>query len=96
VDAFTPAIGGVFVLDDPGLGAIDLELVEARTIEPGAPASDAGGRRTPFSLLFRGPGDPVLPQRIYRLRHDALGAIEIFIVPVGRDAAGVHYEATFA
>jgi hypothetical protein len=25
-----------------------------------------------------------------------VGAVEIFIVPVARDAAGVHYEAIFA
>jgi hypothetical protein len=96
VDAFAPAVGEVFVLDDEGVGRLRFELLEARTIERDAPALDAGGIRTPFRLLFRGPSEPALPQRIYRLEHEAIGALEIFIVPVARDAAGVHYEAIFA
>ena len=54
-----------------------------------------GPTREPFSLVFVGPADPVLPQRIYRLEHDELGALELFLVPVGRDAAGTRYEAAF-
>jgi hypothetical protein len=96
VEAFAPAVGEVFVLDDERAGRLELELLEARTIERDAPALDTGGMRTPFRLLFRGPGEPTLPQRIYRLQHDGIGVLEIFIVPVGRDAAGVHYEAIFA
>lgn len=92
VDAFEPAIGEVFVLDDERSGRLELELLEARTIDGGAPE----GQRTPFSLLFRGPGEPTLPQRIYRMTHPSIGALEIFIVPVARDAAGVSYEAIFA
>ena len=96
VDAFAPSVGEVFVLDDHRGGRLDLELCEARTIDAGAPASGADGTRAPFSLLFRGPTEPVLPQRIYRLEHQAVGALDIFIVPVARDASGVHYEAIFA
>lgn len=96
VDAFTPAVGEVFVLHDEQAGRLDLELLEAGTIDRDAPASGADGIRSPFSLLFRGPSEPTLPQRIYRIEHEAIGAQEIFLVPVARDAAGVHYEAIFA
>jgi hypothetical protein len=48
-----------------------------------------------FSLVFAGPVEPVLPQRTYRLVHDELRDLEIFIVPIGRDDAGVRYEAVF-
>ena len=48
-----------------------------------------------FSLVFTGPVEPVLPQRTYRLRHDELNDLDIFIVPIGRDDAGVRYEAVF-
>ncbi len=51
--------------------------------------------REQFSLHFRGPATPVLPQRIYRLDHPELGALEIFLVPIRRDAAGITYEAVF-
>jgi hypothetical protein len=94
-DAFAPAVGDTFVLDDGAGIRLELELVESRLHHPDAPPVDESGTRAPFSLLFQGPADPVLPQRIYRLEHDALGPIEIFMVPVGRDDAGATYEAVF-
>jgi hypothetical protein len=66
---------------------IELELVEVDAAE------GAGGR--PFSVVFRGPGEPVLPQRIYRIEHATFGSLELFIVPIGRDADGIRYEAVF-
>jgi hypothetical protein len=49
------------------------------------------GGRAPFSLVFRGGPTPPLPQRIHRVEHAELGALEIFLVPVGPD----RYEAVF-
>ena len=63
----------------------DVELVEVTEI-----AREPGGR-APFSLVFRGGPSPPLPQRIYRVEHDELGAIEIFLVPIAPD----RYEAVF-
>ena len=94
-DTFAPAVGDRFVLDDDAGVRLELELLESRLHEPDAPATDASGRRAPFSLLFLGPADSVLPQRIYRLEHESLGPLEIFIVPVGRDESGTTYEAVF-
>jgi len=48
-----------------------------------------------FSLVFTGPVEPLLPQRIYRMLHGDLGEIDIFIVPIGRDGSGARYEAVF-
>jgi hypothetical protein len=78
-----------------GAGAvIELELVEVTAPRQGAdPRADPSGR--PFSLLFRGRADLVLPQRIYSLAHPQLGTLEIFLVPVERDSSGVQYEAVF-
>ena len=63
----------------------DAELVAVQEIprEPGG--------RAPFSLVFRGGPNPPLPQRIYRVEHAELGAIEIFLVPIAAD----RYEAIF-
>jgi hypothetical protein len=72
--------------------SLDLELVGAEPLGSGDPSP---GRRRPFSLIFRGPPAPVLAQRIYRLENAELGALEIFLVPIGRDAAGLRYEAVF-
>jgi hypothetical protein len=94
-DSFAPAVGDRFILDDGAGIRLELELLESRLHRPDAPAVDESGMRAPFSILFRGPADPVLPQRIYRLEHGALGPIDIFMVPVGRDDAGATYEAVF-
>jgi hypothetical protein len=48
-----------------------------------------------FSLLFRGPRQPLLAQQIYPVEHDRLGRFDLFIVPVKRDAQGLYYEAVF-
>ena len=38
--------------------------------------------REPFSLTFRLPGPGKCPQTTYRLEHDTLGALNIFLVQV--------------
>lgn len=71
--------------------ALELTLEQANL---GMEPPDAG--RRPFSLVFRGPPQPVLPQRIYRLVHESLGALEIFIVPIASDGSATRYEAVFS
>jgi hypothetical protein len=84
-DDFAPHLRERFALSPTADSAFDVELIEV---------SGAGAR--PFSLVFRGPGEPVLPQRIYRLEHPALGALDLFLVPIGRQPDGLRYEAVFA
>ena len=95
VDDFTAAVGEHFALELNGAGTLNLELREARTIEPGAPATASDAHRSPFALELRGPSEPLLPQSTYRLEHDGVGPLEIFLVPVSRSADGVDYEAIF-
>jgi hypothetical protein len=71
--------------------AFDLELIEVRNLA--GPLSPSG--REPFALLFRGPAEPILPQRIYPLEHAGLGKLDVFLVPVGPDDQGMRYEAVF-
>jgi Domain of unknown function (DUF6916) len=52
-------------------------------------------RQIQFSLLFQASGDAPAAQGIYRLDHDKLGALDLFLVPIAKDAAGVRYEAIF-
>lgn len=56
---------------------------------------DGGAARPQFSLVFRGGPDPPVAQRIYRLEHEELGTLELFLVPIGPDQAGQRYEAVF-
>jgi hypothetical protein len=79
--------------------------VEATLVEVTELAAGGNGAfRGPFSVLFHGPLEPVLPQGIYLVEHDRLGRLELFLVPVGPDdtpAAGqaaatvMRYEAVF-
>ena len=52
-------------------------------------------QRQAYSVILRGPMEPVLDQRIYRLRNQTLGALDLFLVPVGPDETGMRYEAVF-
>lgn len=54
-----------------------------------------GMMRAPFSLIFRSSTPVVLPQRLYRLRNAAMGALDVFLVPIGRDVSGAVYQAVF-
>jgi len=54
------------------------------------------GRDIPgFSLFLRGPAEPRLAQGIVALTHPVHGELELFLTPVGRDAAGMRYEIVF-
>jgi hypothetical protein len=90
---FAGWIGTEFRAGDDGGGAIALELVEAKALtpRPGAP------RPEPFSLIFRGPPDRPLDQRIRHLEHDGLGRLDLFLVPIGpeSDGRGPYYQAIF-
>lgn len=88
---FFERVGEVFRVASAN-GTIGLTLVDVTSL---ARAEHAGPRRAPFSLIFRGPLAPVLPQRIWPLEHAALGRLEIFLVPIGPDASGMRYEAVF-
>jgi hypothetical protein len=85
---FRPHLGTRFAM--PG-GPFESELIEVDDLG----AARAGGLRAPFSVVFRGPLEPFLPQGIHRLEHEALGALDLFLVPVGPDEAGMRYEAVF-
>ena len=67
---------------------IELELIEATERQ-------ITTRQEFFSLFFLGPKDLLLPQKIYQLAHEQLGAGTLFLVPVGQSEEGIRYEAAF-
>jgi hypothetical protein len=97
---FAPLLNQTFLIcrdsaDAPGCGAapaLRAELIEVETL-----GSEENGARLPFSLIFRSAEPGALPQRIYRVEHPALGALEIFLVPLGAEpsGSGMRYEAVF-
>jgi hypothetical protein len=76
--------------------ALKVVLIEVTELGSEQEWDGDSGRRKPFSLLFRGAMEPLLPQRIYRVEHPDMGALDIFLVPVGPDREGMCYEALFA
>jgi len=88
---FEPHVGTDFTIigSDP---AIVLTLIEARQLKSTAVAD---GLRAPFALLFQSTDERVLRQQIFGLAHPAMGANEIFLVPVAQNPTGIQYEATF-
>ena len=85
---FADCLHTPFLLEEPTKGGVRLELVAVTEAKYSPQVEN-------FSLLFYGPLQPVLPQCIYRLNHDALGSMEIFLVPLGPDAESMQYEAVF-
>ena len=70
-------------------GSVTMDLGLVEVLDASTP------RQASFSLFFRGPHEPLLPQQIYPLEHDQLGRLDLFIVPVKRDEGGLYYEAVF-
>ena len=92
IATFAPHQGGAFAVRADEQVALTMTLSE---VAPLGTAPEDGPRRAPFSLLFHGPPSPLLPQRTYRVEHAALGAFDLFLVPLGPDRAGMRYEAVF-
>ena len=92
LEDFADKLGQSFKVLDLGEIALDLTLTEA---DPLPTHAGVGAGRPPFSLVFTGRPDCLLRQQIHRLAHAGLGELEIFLVPIGRDAAAASYQAVF-
>lgn len=66
----------------------ELELVSVKDV-------GSSERQKQFSLKLLGPSEAPISQGIYRVDHDKLGALDLFLVPIARDTSGVTYEAVF-
>ena len=88
---FADCVGEAFRIRVTPGRSIDVTLAEAVALRD-APA--AGGR-APFSIVFRASGEESLPQGIYAVEHETIGACEIFLVPLAPEAGAPRYEAVF-
>lgn len=78
-------IGEEYAILIEGEPTLALVLREVEALQP--PPEDAlaqfpNMRRQPFSLLFEMPKGFLVSQNTYRLRHEALGESDFFLVPV--------------
>jgi hypothetical protein len=68
--------------------AFEVELVEAKK---------HGATESPyqFSLKFAAPLTAPPSQGLYRLEHEKMGELQLFLVPVAKDKEWLYYEAVF-
>jgi Domain of unknown function (DUF6916) len=85
---FAENVNSAFQLRNTAGQLLELELIECHE---GIVRSDYEN----FALLFKGPRDVVLSQRIYELEHPLLGTFALFLVPVKQDDKGTYYESVF-
>ncbi len=90
---FLPHLHEQFLIRLPGIEPIELELVGvAEWGDPVAP-----GQRQPFSLAFLGPvSQQYLLQSTFHFEHPQMGALDIFIVPLGPQGGRMQYQAVFS
>jgi hypothetical protein len=95
-DDFSGRIGESFEVTVDDTAPLGLVLAESSLgTELGGPGPE-GQERSQFSLTFRGPATPFLPQGTYELDHAELGALSLFLVPLGPEGDEMRYEAAFA
>lgn len=88
--SFEEQLNTPFRIHFGGEAPLEVVLYEVRLHEP-----HGGPRKQPYSVYFRSLHRGVLPQGIYRVEHERMGPMEIFLVPIGPDALGMRYEAVF-
>jgi hypothetical protein len=77
--------------------SVELELVEAVNYSgPNQPTPSAAHRGYErFSLVFAGPEQQPLVQKMHPFEQDDLGAFPLFIVPIRQEKGLLYYEAIF-
>jgi hypothetical protein len=81
----------VELFQDETPGAAPLALAVVSVTQRAAPRG-----ASQFSIVFRGPREPLLSQRTYRLRHATLGEFAFFITPIAQAGDKTDYEACFS
>jgi hypothetical protein len=90
---FLPYLNQKFWIRLDGIAPIDLELVEVMELG----AAHRPEYRRPFSLMFLGPvSQQYLLQATYQLEHAQMGALDLFIVPLGPQQGRMRYQAIFS
>jgi hypothetical protein len=74
---------------------IELELAEATPGRVVDSQGRGGERFESFSLVFHGPADRLLPQKMHLFEHPQLGRFELFMVPIGQGPGCFKYQVIF-
>ena len=89
---FTPHVNDTFAVHyNEDEAPLTVELLEVNELK-----GEDDSKRRPFSLIFRSDNpEQFLQQAIYTLKHDELGEMGLFMVPLGPDEQGMRYEVLF-
>ncbi len=93
---FFPYLNQKFRIQLAAVEPLEVELIEVTDLTSASGSENESSTRLPFSIVFRGPKEPSLPQNIYDIEHDKMGTLNLFIVPIGPDSEGMLYEAVFS
>lgn len=85
---FSQQVDSFFRAFADGGDDVDLVLIKFTDLSPDETQEN-------YSLVFRAPIDATQNQGIFRLSHDELGEMDIFLVPISRDESGLYFEAVF-
>lgn len=88
IETFADHVNSKFRMHYGDSQTAELELIRVKDV-------GSSERQKQFSLQFLGPPEAPIMQGIYKVDHDALGALDLFLVPIARDDKGVQYEAIF-
>jgi hypothetical protein len=86
ISDFAPHLHTRFRVSQPE--GYELELAEV--------TDDSNAQLEQFSLIFTGTASSWLQQGSYKLAHPQMRECELFLVPIGPDAAGMRYQAVFS
>ncbi len=86
--SFEKHLNSVFRVVDEAMKTVEVKLVEVSERESEKAYS--------MSLVFIGPEHEELPQNNYKVEHDKMGTFDLFMVPVGKNEAGIEYQVIFS
>ena len=96
---FARHLGDTFRVSSPSSGPVAFKLDQVRDLGSAVTKAAVGGTNahyeSNFSVLFRGPANQLLAQGTYCVEHVALGAFDLFVVPMGENGRANYYEAVF-
>lgn len=86
--SFSDLLNSKFQMFISADSAVEIELVEVvqRRSTP---------RQEQFAVAFRVPASVPALQGVYRIKHDDLGDVELFMVPYKQEAEATYFEAFF-
>ena len=93
-EEFSKHVNSKFRVNVDATSPVELELVEVK----GYPYRNNPNEQQAmerFSLNFYGPGNIFLPQATYKLTHESMGDLALFLVPLAHNERGFLYEAVF-